>query len=75
MKLTAQATTIDGVTHILFSPQWGTDCGIRMRIKEEDIVNVADCDEITCSTCLQRLHRNMAWLKEISEGCLSMKDN
>lgn len=64
MKLTAQATVIDSITHILFSPQWGTECGIRGRVKEENIINVTDDSEITCPACLDRMNRTMALLRK-----------
>ena len=66
MKLTAQATVINGVKHILFSPQWGTYCGIRKWTKAEDVLSVTDSDEITCPACLQKLYVDISILKEIS---------
>lgn len=64
--ITAQGTKIEGVTHLLFSPQWGTDCGIRRSTKKEDVLNITDSDEITCPECLRKLYADMAFLMEIS---------
>lgn len=67
MKLTAQTTTIDGTTHLLFSPQWGTSCGIRRETKEEDILNISDTSDITCPECLAMMYSEVTILRGVKQ--------
>lgn len=50
MKLVAQGIIINGITHILFSPQKGTECGIG-NINKENIIDLQDTTDITCKAC------------------------
>ena len=54
MQLTAQGIKIDGVTHILYSAQAGTYCGI-ININKKDIIELHNTSELTCKSCQKQM--------------------
>ena len=58
MQLTAQGIKINNITHILYSPQAGTECGIT-NINKKNIIELCDSSKITCKKCQKQLLRKL----------------
>lgn len=64
MIIKAQGVVINQKVHLLYSPQWGTECGIRGEIKK-NILDLNNSEEITCDECLKAFERTCVMLKMI----------
>ena len=65
MQLKALGIKIDGITHILYSPQAGTDCGI-VNINKKDIIELHDTSELTCKVCKKQTIKKINMLASMS---------
>ena len=67
MKIIVQGIIIDGITHSLYSPQKGTECGIKRCVKGEEIITLNNLEDITCAECKASFLRSVNILRSLSE--------
>jgi hypothetical protein len=58
---------IEGKIHALYSQQKGTECGIERYVKDKEIINVSNLEDITCEKCKKSILRTVNILRSFSE--------
>lgn len=65
MEIVAEIVRIDNITHILYSPQKGTECGIE-NINKNDIIEFrGELANISCSICKNKIEINFSRLQSM----------
>ena len=63
MEIVTEIVRIDNITHILYSPQKGTQCGIKIINKNDIIEFRGELANISCPICRNKIESNLILLQ------------